>query len=1042
MRCTRCDAELETETLGGLCPVCLLDAALPDQTLQDAGEFRYDLIEEIARGGMGVVYRAIQHGSQRQVAVKMILAEHAATPGIMERFHAEAEAVASLDHPHILPIYEIGENDGRPFYSMKFVEGGTLRERIANFSGNPRATAHLISLVARAVHHAHQRGILHRDLKPGNILLEGEEGLPYVADFGLAKWLGRENRLTIASTALGTPNYMAPEQALGSSASLTTAADIYSLGAILYELLAGRPPFLADTPLETLRLVGQTVAPPVRSFAPNVPRDLEVICLKCLAKEPGARYSSAAALADDLERWREGRTIMARPASSPERLWRWAKRNRALATVSAALLVAVLAVAVGSSIAATRLRISNDRARAAELQAREELRSASVAQARATRLTGRMGQRFDALSALKKAASVRAGADLRTEAFAALALPDMSVERTWADRASSNSPAAFDSTLGRYVVESAPGVLTVRRSADQSEVAQLPAPDGNPRVLYIAPFSVDDTKIAARFANDLVRVYESGSGRLLFELTGRPVITNGRLYAYDFGFTPDGAALAVSLPEGGFSLHDATSGLETGRMSMPFAPAIISFSPDGERVAVAAQKSATIEVYDRRSGRQEQTLSHPGTVFYIAWHPRAAMQLASGCIDDKVYVWDVAAARQLHVLRGHEGDPPLLAFRPDGKILASAARDLSVRLWSLETGACLVNGYGLYGEPALRFSADGQRLATGSEGTSLTISRLALDAPRRTIYRCAASDWFSRVNGISCSADGRLLSITLRSDGVHLLSAETGAVLADLPLWPGEMKTAMLTPRSDALICSGQQSGLWKYPLQYNADGKLKIAEPEAVDRRAGFLLTDIQGDPPVAALYGAKLEKFSLVPLAAPDKVIDLPVGSQPSSIFLSPDARLAATCDWEGETAGESDVRIWNAGTGALIRRLGTGPNNSVRFSPSARLLVASGTKAGAGVWHLPEFTRDDHVKETGDDGWFSPDEKILAVVEADRLDFIRIANGELLGSFPADPTMPFTFSPDGRKMWMGYPTEFFEWDLTAVRAELETLGLNWKD
>src|SRR3954465_11045775 len=168
MRCTRCAADLVSNSLGGLCPVCLLDAAWPEEADAAPGEFRYDLIEEIARGGMGVVYRATQHGSQRQVAVKMILAEQAATPGMMERFRAEAEAVASLDHPHILPIYEIGENDGRLFYSMKFADGGTLRDRALNFS-EPRAAARLIATIARAVHHAHERGILHRDLKPGNV---------------------------------------------------------------------------------------------------------------------------------------------------------------------------------------------------------------------------------------------------------------------------------------------------------------------------------------------------------------------------------------------------------------------------------------------------------------------------------------------------------------------------------------------------------------------------------------------------------------------------------------------------------------------------------------------------------------------------------------------------------------------------------------------------------------------------------------------------------------------------------------------------------
>jgi serine/threonine protein kinase len=200
MRCSRCDAELVSNGIQGLCAVCLLDAALSDEPNEADAAFGYDLIEEIGRGGMGVVYRAIQHGSRRQVAVKMILAEQAATPGMLERFRAEGEAIASLDHSHILPIYETGETEGTPFYSMKFANGGTLREAVSKFRGRPREAARLIAIIARAIHHAHERGILHRDLKPGNILLD-DSGAPFVSDFGL-----RENRLTIAPSALGTPH--------------------------------------------------------------------------------------------------------------------------------------------------------------------------------------------------------------------------------------------------------------------------------------------------------------------------------------------------------------------------------------------------------------------------------------------------------------------------------------------------------------------------------------------------------------------------------------------------------------------------------------------------------------------------------------------------------------------------------------------------------------------------------------------------------------------------------------------------------------------
>ncbi|MEY2529835.1 MAG: eukaryotic-like serine/threonine-protein kinase [Verrucomicrobiota bacterium] len=302
---------------------------------------RYEILGEIARGGMGVVYRARERGLNRTVALKMILPQQLQSAAAIQRFRSEAEAVAALDHPGILPIYEVGELDGLPFFSMKLAERGSLASETAHYLERPREAARLIAQVARAIHHAHERGILHRDLKPGNILL-GREGEAYVTDFGIAKWVARDTHLTLDTSTLGTPHYVAPEQAAGGSVKLTAAADVYSLGAILYELIAGRPPFVADSALETLRLVREEAPPPPRTFNPALPRDLELICLKCLEKDPTARYSSAAEFAQDLERWLESGPITARSATPVEKSWRWAKRNRALSAASAALIIILL----------------------------------------------------------------------------------------------------------------------------------------------------------------------------------------------------------------------------------------------------------------------------------------------------------------------------------------------------------------------------------------------------------------------------------------------------------------------------------------------------------------------------------------------------------------------------------------------------------------------------------------------------------------------------------------------------------------------------
>jgi serine/threonine protein kinase/Tfp pilus assembly protein PilF len=347
--CETCGAVLDLEAPSGFCPACLLTAALETDVSDspNAGvRFSdFEILEEIARGGMGIVYRARQRVPVRVVALKMILPAHIDSAEAIARFRDEAQAAASLDHEHILPIYGVGEKDGAPFYSMKFAEGGNLSARLRDFSETPRKCAALVAALARAVEHAHQHGILHRDLKPGNVLFDAA-GKPFVSDFGLAKWLEREADLTQTLAILGTPYYMAPEQAAGSH-SLTAATDIYSLGAILFHLLTGHPPFRGENAMEVLRNAAEHPTPRPRRVNRNIPADLETICLKCLEKNPNTRYRSAAALAEDLDRYASGRMIAARRAGSAIRIQRWAKRNpiiAGLSAVAALLLVSLLMV--------------------------------------------------------------------------------------------------------------------------------------------------------------------------------------------------------------------------------------------------------------------------------------------------------------------------------------------------------------------------------------------------------------------------------------------------------------------------------------------------------------------------------------------------------------------------------------------------------------------------------------------------------------------------------------------------------------------------
>jgi len=304
----------------------------------------YEILEEIGRGGMGVIYRARHTHSRRIVALKRLVSYHADSRETLERFRREAEAAASLDHPNILPIYDVGQaDDGLPFFSMKYATGGSLQKPGASLRNEPRECVRLVAKVARAVQYAHDHGVLHRDLKPGNILLDGG-GEPFVSDFGLAKWLDINTDLTRTLTIFGTPGYIAPEQARGPSAKLTPTADVYSLGAILFDLLTGRPPFLGEHALAVIQQASDESAPKLRTLAPGLDRDLETICARCLEREPDARYASAGDLAADLERWLEGRPIIARPVATPVRAWRWSRRNPKLTiAIAAALCFATVA---------------------------------------------------------------------------------------------------------------------------------------------------------------------------------------------------------------------------------------------------------------------------------------------------------------------------------------------------------------------------------------------------------------------------------------------------------------------------------------------------------------------------------------------------------------------------------------------------------------------------------------------------------------------------------------------------------------------------
>lgn len=341
--CARCQRPLPVGHVAGNCPACLFGSALHDEPLESAvedlgdeppGELGdYEILGEIGRGGTSVVYRARQRRLNRIVALKTLHGSAVSSRDAFERLQTEAQAVARLDHPHIVPLYEVGRHAGTYFLALRYFEHGSLAHALKERRFRPAEAVRLLATAARAVHHAHSRGVLHRDIKPSNLLLD-EHGAPHIADFGLAKLADSESSLTLSTSVLGTPAYMAPEQAAGNAKAAGTPADIYALGAVLFELLTGRPPFLGRSALEVLRLVADSEPPRPTSLVPDLDRDLEAVCLRCLEKDPSRRYDSAAALAEDLERWLRSEPLSVRPLSPSARVLKWVRRRPAVAALT------------------------------------------------------------------------------------------------------------------------------------------------------------------------------------------------------------------------------------------------------------------------------------------------------------------------------------------------------------------------------------------------------------------------------------------------------------------------------------------------------------------------------------------------------------------------------------------------------------------------------------------------------------------------------------------------------------------------------------
>jgi eukaryotic-like serine/threonine-protein kinase len=998
VRCAVCGGEILQKTPEGLCPKCLLGRGLDllatpaepsvvevsgggagfltpftGTRLRYFGE--YELLEEIARGGMGVVFKARQIKLNRLVALKLISAGALATEELVKRFKAEAEAAANLAHPNIVPIFEIGEHQGQHYFSMGLIEGSNLREALAKArkpkdqkdGGEPpeigfqnqKEAARLLVAIARAVHYAHQRGVLHRDIKPGNILLDAHR-TPHLTDFGLAKLIEKESTLTYTNAILGTPAYMAPEQARGQTKEVTTAADIYGLGAVLYETLTGSPPFAGGTTLETIRQVLEQEPRRPSALNPAVDEDLETICLKCLEKEPDCRYSSAEALASDLEHWLRSEPISARPASSYERAKKWVRRRPALAALGTISVLSLLALAIGSTVAALRVGAGTKLLRrnlyAADMKvAYQSWQSGAAGRARVM-LMNQIPQAGDedlrgwewrylwGLSRPQELTTLQVGGILNAIAFS----PD---EKVFVTHGHQTSLQLWDTASRQPITQ-------LRHNLNNG--------DG-----YTVAFSRDGKNLlSAHVVARAVQVWDLEERRLV------GAFTNHSLSVVTAVFTPDGSA---ALSTGG--------------------------APYG------ASRSGELKLWDTATFRDIANFEPiEFSVLRCDISTDGRLVAASG-ISPVVQVWDFQSRRLVARLAGHDlkrfGAVFGLSFSPDGHFLATGDMAGTVRVWNLwtnsadwRTNEAIVLGAHAHATTAAFFSPDGERLASCSMDHTVKI----WDIPSRKELATLRGH-SGRVWGAAFTQRGQTIA-TSSNDGTVKFWKADGA--SDDNVFAVNRLRGQMAFSPDGRFLAWEDRGI----------GEIKIWDRTAnnTERRikgSGFTFAMGGGVVAVTSSEG----ELKLWSLDSNTELVGPPNAKDDNMRWHSPMFSLRG--DQLAVINSGREVRFWTVEGWKEL------PNLEVKatwllFTPDAQMAITGGGEAEVSVWRLKTRERLGFFKGTSglQTVSLSPDGSMLAMDSDDSIRLCDVATQGEIAQFKggADKIRALAFSGDGRTIAAG--------------------------